>query len=129
MPTREVNPELVERWRQGLARSAPHRWWVAESVGTVVGFAGISPSRDPVDPMIGELDTIAVDPDHWRVGIGRSLMEVAIKHLESDGYQDAIVWTLESYPQGQRFYESTGWARDGGVRDEGRQVCYRRSFI
>ena len=42
---RIVTSELVERWRGDLAKSAPHRWWVAEHTGKVVGFVGIGPSR------------------------------------------------------------------------------------
>ena len=30
-----------------------------------MGFAGIGPSRDPDDPRLGELDTIAVAPRAW----------------------------------------------------------------
>ncbi|MDE2725087.1 MAG: hypothetical protein OXI59_17090 [Gemmatimonadota bacterium] len=50
---RIVTSELVERWRGDLAKSAPHRWWVAEHTGKVVGFVGIGPSRDPVDATLG----------------------------------------------------------------------------
>jgi hypothetical protein len=55
-------------------------------------------------------------------------MAVAVEHLAGDGYQEAIVWTLADYERGQAFYEATGWKRDGGVRDEGRQLRYRRRF-
>ena len=71
---RTVTPDLVERWSHDLARPVPHRWWVAERMGSIVGVAGIGPSRDPVDPQLGELDTIAVDAPYWRTGIGRTLM-------------------------------------------------------
>ena len=67
---RTVTPDLVERWSHDLARPAPHRWWVAERMGSIVGVVGIGPSRDPVDPQLGELYTIAVDTPHWnREGI------------------------------------------------------------
>lgn len=128
MPVRPFNFDRVECWRLDLAAPLPHRWWVAELKGEVVGFAGIGPSRDPIDPQLGELDTIAIDPTHWRLGIGRALMAVAIEHLAADGYCAAILWTLENYPQGQHFYEATGWRRDGGARSRGRQIRYRRSF-
>ena len=128
MPFRTLDAERVERWRRDLSAPLPHRWWVAAMASEIVGFAGIGPSRDPIDPELGELDTIAIDPAHWRLGVGRALMAVVVGHLETDGYRAAIVWTLENYPPGQRFYESTGWRRDGGNRDEGRQISYRRPF-
>ena len=125
---RTVTQELTERWRRDLGRGVPHRWWVAECEGSIVGFVGIGPSRDPVDPQLGEVDTIAVDPPHWRTGVGRALMSVAVRHLVSDGYYDAILWTVEGYERGISFYEVMGWRRDGGVRDGGLQVRFRRGL-
>ena len=125
---RTVTPALIERWHHDIAQPAPHRWWVAEHMGSIVGFVGIGPSRDPVDARLGELDTVAVDPSHWRTGIGKALMSVALRHLVADGYDEAIVWTVEGYERGIAFYESTGWSRDGGVRDEGRQIRFRRDL-
>jgi GNAT superfamily N-acetyltransferase len=128
MPHRTVTPELIGRWRDDLAKPLPHRWWVAELDGAIVGFVGIGPSRDPIDPELGELDTIAVEPSHWRSGIGQRLMSIAIEHLIADSYHQAVVWTLANYPRGQRFYEATGWSLDGGTRDQDRQIRYRRNL-
>ena len=125
---RTVTPALVERWRRDLAEPVPHRWWVAECEGEIVGFAGIGPCRDPVDIRLGELDTIAVDPPNWRTGVGTALMSLATRYLVADGYREAIVWTVESYEQGIAFYEAMGWCRDGGTRDGGRQVRFRREL-
>ena len=125
---RTVTVELTQRWRRDLGQVFPYRWWVAEREGSIVGFAGIGPSRDPADPQLGEVDTIAVDPPHWRTGVGTALMSIAIRHLVSDGYDDAILWTVEGYERGQSFYEAMGWRKDGGVWDEGRQVRFRRGL-
>ena len=127
-PNRTVTTELVERWRHDLAQPVPHRWWVAEHEGSIVGFAGIGPSRDPVDPQLGELHTIAIDPPYWRQGIGKALISLALQHLVSDGYREAMLWTVEGYERGIAFYESMGWSRDGGVRDNGRQIHFRRDL-
>ncbi|MDE3000065.1 MAG: GNAT family N-acetyltransferase [Gemmatimonadota bacterium] len=125
---RTVTPALVERWRHDLIQPVPRRWWVAENSGTTAGIAGIGPSRDPVDERLGELDTVAVDPSHWRTGIGKALMSVALRYLVADGYDEAIVWTVEGYERGIAFYEAFGWRRDGGVRDDGRHIRLRRDF-
>jgi GNAT superfamily N-acetyltransferase len=129
MPARELTTELVARWERALVAPVPHRWWVAEAGGSLAGFAGIGPSRDPIDLDLGELDTIALDPAWWRRGIGSALMAVAVGWLRVDGYREAVLWTLAGYQRGQRFYEAVGWRLDGGVRDEGRQVRYRRSLV
>ena len=125
---RTVTPALTERWRHDLAQPVPRRWWVAEHKGSTAGFVGIGPSRDPEDERIVEIDTIAVFPSHWRTGIGKALMSVALRYLVADGYNEAIVWTVEGYERGIAFYEAMGWSRDGSVRDDGRQIRFRREF-
>jgi hypothetical protein len=55
-------------------------------------------------------------------------MTSALEHLCHDGYREAVLWTLANYGRGQRFYEAMGWKADGALRDEGRQVRYRREL-
>jgi ribosomal protein S18 acetylase RimI-like enzyme len=91
----------------------------------IVGFVGIAPSRDPIDPTLGEVDTIAVDPSQWHQWIGRELMSVALAHLLKDAYREAVVWTLANYERGRIFYERTGCFLDGRDRTNAQQVLYR----
>lgn len=123
---RSLDDQLVKRWAHDLV-TGPQRWWVAERAGQVIGFVGTGPSRDPVQPGLGELDTIAVAPAEWRTGVGRALMTVAVESLE-EAFSEAILWTVAGYEQGQRFYEATGWTADGGTRQGGRHVSFRRSL-
>ncbi len=90
MPVRELTAELVARWESALAAPVPLRWWVADVGSVLVGVAGIGSSRDPVDPNLGELDTIAVYPAWWRSGIGRALMATAIHALRANAYREAV---------------------------------------
>jgi N-acetylglutamate synthase-like GNAT family acetyltransferase len=128
MPPRVLNREQVARWSRDL-NAGPVQWWVAESGESVVGFAGTGPSRDPIDPDLGELDTIAVAPSAWRHGVGRRLMDSALADLRGAGYRDGILWTLAGYEQGRKFYEATGWRASGEVRDARRQIAFRRSLM
>jgi N-acetylglutamate synthase-like GNAT family acetyltransferase len=123
---RFVEDDGVARWVHNLT-TGPQRWWVAERNGRVVGFVGIGPSRDPVEPGLGELDTIAVAPTEWGKGVGRALMSVALDAL-AETFSEGILWTLASYERGHRFYVATGWAADGGTRREGREVSFRRGL-
>ena len=102
-PHRLVDAELITRWEKDLTAPLPHRWWIAEVDGLTAGFAGICPSRDPVVPGLGELDTIATTPSMWRRGIGSALMAMAVKSLARDGYREAVVWTLANYERGRAF--------------------------
>ena len=121
---RVLDDAQVERWRRTLS-SGSTQWWVAEDRTEIVGFVGVGPSRDPIDVALGELDTIAVAPSHWRLGVGRSLMIVALRALAAH-YRDAVVWTVAGYDRGYRFYEAMGWHRDGRTRAHGREVSFSR---
>lgn len=127
MPPRLLDSEQVARWSRELD-AGRGQWWLADSGRSIVGVVVTGPSRDPVDPVLGELDTIAVAPAAWRQGVGRSLMSCALDDLCAAGYRDGILWTLADYARGQRFYESTGWRASGEARDSGRQVAFRRSL-
>jgi N-acetylglutamate synthase-like GNAT family acetyltransferase len=127
MPRRVTDARQVARWERDLSAESS-RWWVAHHDGDIVGFVGTGPSRDPIDPLLGELDTIAVAPSAWRKGIGRCLMNAALADLADADFQQGILWTLADYEQGQNFYEATGWLASGEVRDSGRQIAFRRSL-
>lgn len=124
MPRIEADHSRVERWRRDLGETSRTRWWVAEHLGTVVGFVGIGPCRDPIEPGLGELDTIAVTPSQWHQGVGKALMSAALEGLRCDGYRSAALWTLSRYELGESFYLSTGWRLNGATRDDGNQVRY-----
>jgi GNAT superfamily N-acetyltransferase len=124
MPVIEADAAKVARWRHDLSAATPTRWWAAFDQNDVLGFVGIGPCRDPVDKTLGELDTIAVRPDSWHLGIGKQLMGVALEGLVNAGYQRAALWTLSDYPLGEHFYRSTGWHSTGDLRNNGNQVRY-----
>jgi GNAT superfamily N-acetyltransferase len=121
MPPAVLDERRVARWRETVADG---NWWVGEVGGVVAGFVGIGASRDPADPALGELDTIAVDPAYWRHGVGTALMRKALDELRAD-YDEAILWTLANYPRGQSFYAKTGWTLTGATRADGSQLMYR----
>lgn len=60
MPLREETREQLDRWQRVLLAGPPARWWVAERDSSLVGLVGVCPSRDPVLPDLGEIDTVAV---------------------------------------------------------------------
>ena len=124
MPHIKADPARVERWRSDLGPATPTRWWIAARSATILGFVGIGPCRDPVQPGLGELDTIAVSPYAWHAGVGKALMATALEGLRRDGYESAALWTLNRYPLGERFYIATGWHLNGDTRNNTNQVRY-----
>lgn len=123
---RELTPELVTRWKHDLADETVD-WTVAEVGGVIVGIVGVGPSRDPVDPTLGELDTIAVDLAHWRSGVGRRLMDHALAVLQGS-WSRAILWTPASYERGHAFYRATGWVPLDRSRADGKAVAFGRTL-
>jgi ribosomal protein S18 acetylase RimI-like enzyme len=98
--------------------AADRRVWVAESNGEVVGFASTGPSRDEDagGAGAGEVYAIYVRPDLYGNGIGATLLSHAARDLAGQGYERAILWTLESNGAAQRFYERAGWRLDGSKK-------------
>ncbi|HEX4473122.1 MAG TPA: GNAT family N-acetyltransferase [Nocardioides sp.] len=123
LPSRALTAGQVRRWERDLAGAVS--WRVALESGVPIGFAGTGVNRDPVEPLLGELDTIAVSPEWWRRGVGRALMLDALESMRAAGFRSALLWTLAEYPRGERFYRRHGWSLGGMVRDSGRQVAYR----
>ena len=121
---REFDEHGPARWASTLAEGET-RWWVAEAESGIVGFVGVGPSRDPIEEGLGEVDTIAVDPTHWRSGVGRALMHRAADAMAGE-YREAILWTAAEYERRHGFYRATGWARDNGSRNSGAHVSFRR---
>lgn len=119
---RTNTPERLERWRQDLGDSTVE-WTVAEIDGVIVGFSEVGPSRDPLNPAVGELQTIAVDPSYWRRGVGRVLMQRALDQLSME-YDSAILWTVAGYERGAAFYRAMGWAPLGWLRAEGTETAF-----
>lgn len=94
------------RWEQDT-----HRLTVAVGDdGTVVGFSYVGVTETPG---VQELYAIHVDPDRIGTGVGRLLMQDALRHLGAR----AVLWVLEDNTRARRFYEKGGWQPDGETRE------------
>ena len=84
--------------------------FVAESRGTIVGFATVVLHREK---RIGEIGLNAVDPDHSGKGIGSSLYEFALERMREAGMKVAMVGTGgdESHAPARRAYAKVGLER------------------
>lgn len=90
---------------------------VAEHSGRLRGFAGAGPTRDDdLDPSVGELYSLYVDPDLWAQGHGTALHDAALDELRHGGFASAALWVLEDNAHAGRFYRARGWAPDRAHR-------------
>lgn len=118
----EIDPErgwnvdrVAERLETAGERSTTTL--VAEDRGEVRGFVVYGSSRDlGAASTSGEVWVLYVDPDDWRSGVGRSLVEAAIAGLAAAGFEQASVWTLGESARNLVFYEALGFRRDGATQ-------------
>ncbi|MGH2451769.1 MAG: GNAT family N-acetyltransferase [Candidatus Limnocylindria bacterium] len=128
--------QRTSRWERSIADATSRRWvqLVAEAGDRVVGFVTFGPSGDePIDPRIGEIYAIYVDPSYWDRGYGRALFTTAVDGLIDAGFGEATLWVLGTNARARRFYEVAGWVADGAVKTEHRndvelrEVRYRQA--
>jgi GNAT superfamily N-acetyltransferase len=100
-----ANPDLIAlpRWQLEDKRVR-----VAESGGKAVGFTAVLPR----DPQTCDLDALFVEPDQWKRGIGRALMEDAFVLARAAG---AEVMEVLANPHADGFYAKLGFVRIGTV--------------
>ncbi len=80
--------------------------FVAESAGTIVGFAAVIPRTDGN----AELDALFVEPGCWRRGIGRQLVGHAVEVARARG---AEALHVIGNPHAEAFYRSSGFETTG----------------
>lgn len=109
--------EWTERHRGRIVAPEPGvSRWVAEEDGTVVGFAVLGPAREAFAGDAGEVYAIYVDPERWRRGAGRALLDEAVSRFRAEGRAEATLWVLRDNAAGRAFYEAVGWRPDGSEK-------------
>lgn len=115
-PERAWNPYRVAE-RLETAGERETTTLVAERGAEVLGFLIHGPARDSdAAPATGEIWVLYVDPDHWRCGLGRGLVQEAIANLGAAGFEQASVWTLGESARNVAFYDALGFRRDGATQ-------------
>jgi ribosomal protein S18 acetylase RimI-like enzyme len=125
------------RWEQAVSAADSHGGTVvADAGGRLSGFVSYGPARDDDadSRRAGEIYAIYLAPAAWDQGIGRQLMAAALGRLGEAGFNQALLWVLDSNARARRFYEAGGWIADGAAkRDDSfgvpmTEVRYRRSL-
>lgn len=90
--------------------------FVAVAEGRPVGFAAVA--LKAFHERMGVVDMIAVDPDHQKRGIARSLMDRSVEHMRAQGMDIAAVGTGgdEGHSPARALYESLGYTALPGIR-------------
>ncbi len=82
--------------------------FVAERDAAIVGFAAVLPREDGD----AELDALFVEPDAWKQGIGRALVEHCVEVARARG---AAVLHVVGNPHAEGFYRVCGFEQRGTV--------------
>jgi GNAT superfamily N-acetyltransferase len=92
---------------------------VAEHRGRVAALAVLcrSPDEDADPARVALLDRLYTEPAAWRRGLGRGLLEAAMKELHDRGFREVTLWTAE-WNTSRGFYDATGWSPDGATREQ-----------
>jgi ribosomal protein S18 acetylase RimI-like enzyme len=98
-----------------IARLHPENTYVAIIDDKVVGFSSCMKARDEDRDQAGEISAIYVIKAFQGLGIGKALMDVAIRELSE--FNQIVVWVLSTNIQAIEFYESYGFIRDGKQKE------------
>ncbi|MGI9646402.1 MAG: mycothiol synthase [Ilumatobacteraceae bacterium] len=105
-------------WRADtLRRRETEPWFDAEGFrrhecdGRLAGFCGtkVHPAT-AVDPRLGEIYVIAVDPDFHGLGLGREMTLAGLDHLAGRGIADAMLWFDAGNGPAVGLYEKLGFS-------------------
>ena len=103
-----------DAWSRDLMAAelaSPHTVYVVvESGDEVVAYAGLSA---PAGAGQGDIQTIAVDPTHRRLGIGTVLMRELLGAARSRGASEVFLEVRADNPGAEELYRRHGFARIG----------------
>jgi GNAT superfamily N-acetyltransferase len=113
----ELDPERrAAAWRERIPDTVA---FVAEYDGALAGFTGLAlPARDTDVHGAGEITTLYVEPERWRRGIGRALVDAAAAEMRDDGCDEALLWVYEANDGARAFYAALGFHPDGARKTD-----------
>jgi L-amino acid N-acyltransferase YncA len=96
-------------WRESLSKETKGKFdLVAETEeGKIVGFVSGGPAREMIEDFQGEVYAIYLLEAYKRQGIGRRLMEAAVRRLLDNGMGSMMLWVLKDNDS-RGFYEQLG---------------------
>jgi ribosomal protein S18 acetylase RimI-like enzyme len=108
-------------WRERLRDQAVVKVGVADLVEPpasprLVGYVSEGPARGDDMAGLGEVRAIYVDPAAQGRGVGRALLDAAVRGLAARGYDEAMLWVFEANAAARGFYERLGWTPDGAAK-------------
>jgi len=108
-------------WQERLALTSID--CIVAEAPPVIGFCNVCASRDPdCEAATGEISALYLDPQHWRRGVGRRLVDAAVAQAQERGYRNLTLWVLRENQRARSFYEAVGFSRDGEGKTDTRII-------
>jgi len=108
----------VVRQRGVLIGAREHQH--AALTGMVIVVPPESPARRIAQDNEAEIHLLGVRSAYRRHGLGRMLVEAAIRLATDKGYRKIILWTQYSMKSAQRLYEAVGFVHTSELKRNGR---------
>jgi ribosomal protein S18 acetylase RimI-like enzyme len=106
-------PKRQAQWRETIKAGTP-RVILAQRDDVTLGYVAWGRSRDrDRHGAEAEIETLYIDPMHWRKGAGTLLIDESIEAAASEGYRDITLWVLEENERALSFYRARGFRLDG----------------
>lgn len=97
----------------------------------IIGFSRYGPDSERPGPANGYLAALYVHPRVSGSGVGRALLDHALRALHEDGRDDITLWVFTSNARARHLYERAGFRPDGAQLTDPRwrtpQLRYRRT--
>ncbi len=77
--------------------------------GAPAGAVAFGKSRDEKLPEWGEIVSLYLKPEYFRLGFGTFLMKDTFRYFRENGYRDCYLWVLRENERAQAFYRSLGF--------------------
>ncbi len=110
--TELTETRFFERWRKILENTNNYTY-VAKDHDQIVGlicFSFLAPHTEV------EILYLYIDPDYWRAGIGKMLMEYILRIFQQKQVKKVHIWALKNNPNSRKFYETFGAYTSGEER-------------
>lgn len=91
-------------------------FWIWDHAGTVGGFYKATRYPGRVSHVL-QLGTLAVDPGRHGQGIGRAMIEDALRHFRAEGVRRVELYAESDNERALAFYQRLGFVHEGTLRD------------